>query len=154
MKNFLKTLFVINEPMGRLEFFFISLAVSFIVFILWYVSVYLLYYIDAFKAEAPLLFMLGEFTLLAFVLLFGLALLVVNFVCITKRCWDIISNKLLSVIIGVILMALNLLVHNIVINITCYLIWCLLPGQIFKKQKDISVLDILKKEDEHSSEEG
>ena len=154
MKNFLKTLFMINEPIGRLEFFFISLAASFIVFILWYVSVYLLYYIDAFKADAPLLFMLGEFTLLAFVLLFGLALLVINFVCITKRCWDIIPDKLLSVIIGIILMVLNFLIHNIVINIICYLILCLLPGQIFKRQNDISVLDILKKEDEHSSEEG
>ena len=51
-------------------------------------------------------------------------------------------------------MVLNFLIHNIVINIICYLILCLLPGQIFKRQKDISVLDILKKEDEHSSEEG
>ncbi len=154
MKVFLKTIFIIDEPMGRLEFFFLSLILSVFQMVFLFAGYNFYNYLNTLKEQVSILFVFGTIVLLIFVILWIIALLVTNFVCITKRCWDITSEKIISSIIAGILIISNLFLRNSIFLLIFYLALCLLPGQIIKKHKDVSVLDVLEKDKEQNFEEG
>lgn len=133
-KKLLNTLFVINEPIGRLTYF--KLGVSIIIFALLGV------YIGS--------SFVGDW----FFVLWGILILTMCFVLYTKRAWDIFGNRAIGIVVATLFIACILLSKMFpylkIVKFILALVLLFTKGQITGKKQ----IEENKKENIEVSEEG
>lgn len=158
--KFLKEVFTINRPIGRFDFFMVSLIVCLIELLFWiFIYVCKVFNIEQITNLTVLHFVIFIITFGAFLILFFTVIIIwISFVFVAKRLWDILNNKAIAIILSLILTLLSLISEkNIIMVFIVYPILLLVPGvcvKIEKKHKDvIKVSDLLEEGKEEDSSE-